>query len=431
MLRPFRAACSAPQPVETYDRRATRGVASRTRRRFGMKSLLCGAAGCAIGLSGVGARAQPPELQASAPTVIVDTAEMRNDGMMFPDTPISFLRTGDGRLVAFAAGGSIKDIGPGVSVVPFGTYMFVGTFDHLSPATSSGNWPTPALVKGRDQPSPDGRDFDRDYAGGGPTFPVGPSALMQIYHGEYHCTSSIGIPAYGGSGVAVSHDGGKSFQKLGEILAPGVLRDVFCDSGKHAGFWTDGDMIEADANGNHTGPGPNYDYILFVDRNATDEPFIAMSIARALKSDVLAAVAAGKAPTFQKYYNPSHAPGPVGQFFTQPGLGGASTPIIVTPRIFIGEPAIRYDAYANEFVEIYQENQKNIAVSVATNLFSWSPPIEVVKLDPAGDMKLYNPSPVSKDTYPPVLGKTFYIYYFERRPQNTEPKLMRVTVDLK
>jgi len=110
--------------------------------------LLCGVAGCAIALSGVQAGAQPPNVHASPPTVIVNTAEMRGDGMMFPDTPFSFVPTGNGRLEAFASGGSVKDIGPGVSVVPFGTYMFVGTFDHLAPAASAGSWPTPAMVKG-------------------------------------------------------------------------------------------------------------------------------------------------------------------------------------------------------------------------------------------------------------------------------------------
>jgi len=385
----------------------------------------------AIGLFGACAKAQPPEVTASAPTVIVSTSQMRDDGMMFPDTPFTFLRAADGRLEAFASGGSVKDIGPGVSVVPFGTYRFTGTPDHLAPVTSSGAWPTPALTKGRDQPSPDGRDFDLDYAGGGPTFQAGPSALIQIYHGENRCDPSIGIPAYGGSGVAVSHDGGKSFQKLGQILAPGVARDVFCNSGKHAGFWTDGDMIEAGADGARTGTGAVYDYILFVDRNATDEPFIGMSIARALKADVLAAVGAGKAPVFQKYYNPTHAPGPAGQFFTQPGLGGSSTPVLVTPQIFIGEPSIRYDAYAKAFVATYQENQKSVAVGVTPNLFSWPAPAEVVRLDPTDDAKLYNPSPLGMESDPAILGKSFYIYYLQRRPRITEPKLIRITVDLK
>ena len=48
--------------------------------------------------------------------------------------------------------------------------MFVGTPDKLMPAQFNGSYPKPSLELGRLQPSPDGSDFDRDYAGGGPTY---------------------------------------------------------------------------------------------------------------------------------------------------------------------------------------------------------------------------------------------------------------------
>ena len=305
---------------------------------------------------------------------------------------------------AFAGGGSTAGLGPGQGIVPFGTYKFIGTLDHLAPGKMGPQWPAYSLTKGVLQPSPDGRQFDRDYGAGGPIYAIpGSSALLQIYHGEYYCPPPTGH--YGGSGMAVSRDGGDTFTKIGQILSPHVSQNEFCQSGTKGGFWADGAMIAADADGRHSGAGDTYEYILFVDHNSLGEPYIGISIARASKADVFTAISKGQAPQFKKYYNPSNAPGPLGQFFTEPGLGGSSTPIVAISKYFIGTPGVLYNSDIHKFILYYQYNQQHIAVQTSENLFAWSPPQNIVDVDPSANVRLFYPSMVGSGANPAAPGK--------------------------
>jgi hypothetical protein len=375
------------------------------------------------------AKAQQVRFQPAETVTILSTEDMQGTGLLFPDEPLEFIRASNGRYAAFAAGVSTAGLGPGPQVVPNGTYKFMGTLDHLVPANMHGRWPAYSLTKGSTQPSPDGRNFDRDYGGGGPIYLLpGSSALLEIYHGEYHCAPPAGLPAYGGSGMAVSRDGGNSFTKIGEILSPHVSQNEFCQSGKRTGFWADGGMIEADANGQRTGTKDAYEYILFVDHNSIEEPYIGISIARASKADVFAAIDIGKAPVFKKYYNPTKAPGPLGQFFSEPGLGGSSSPIIATPKVFIGTPGVAYNSYIRKFIVYYQFNQKHIAFQTSDNLFAWSPPQNVVDIEQNVNLRLFYPSIVGLGADPAVPEKEFYLYYLQRMMPTRNPQLLRTKV---
>jgi hypothetical protein len=389
--------------------------------------LLAVAGGWCTIFSASGAAASATQYHSSDPVTILSTAEMQKYGLLFPDMPLGFVRGANGQYMAFAGGGSVRDLGPGPGKVPFGTYKFTGTLDHLVPAKTSGQWPAYSLTNGLKQPSPDGSAFDRDYAAGGPTYTMpGSSTLLQIYHGEYHCGSNTGLPAYGASGMAVSTDAGDSFKKIGEILSPHVAQEDVCQSGKKAGFWADGGLIEADADGHRSAVGDAYDYILFVDHNAMDEPFIGISIARAKKADVLASIGRGTAPKFQKYYNSKTLPGSFGQFFTEPGVGGNSTPIVATRNVYIGTPGVLYDSYLRKFVLYYQFNQKHISLLTSDTLFEWSAPVNVLDIEQSADSRLFYPSLVGLGADPADLGKEFFVYYLERTPPNVNPRLMRM-----
>jgi hypothetical protein len=390
-------------------------------------SCLARGAVCAITLAASCAAQPSGRFQVTAPMTILSAGDMQRFGLLFPDTSIGFVRSADGRYLAFAAGGSFGGIGPGPSVSPIGAYRFVGTLDHLSPAGAQGRSPTPVLTNGRRQRSPDAADFDQDYGGGGPTYPLGDgSSLMQIYHGERRCAPEAGIPAVGGMGLAISRDGGASFAKLGEILTPHVKGQDFCRSGRRGGLWADGSMVAADAEGRRAADNA-YEYILFVDHNALPEPDIGISIARVSRAEMLGAIAAGRAPKFLKYYNPNRAAGPRGSYFTEPGVGGASTPVFI-PGGYVGTPSVYFDDDLGQFLICYQTNQKRIAVATSHDLFTWSEPSTVVEIPQEASDHLYYPSAVGTGIDPLILGKHFYIYYLQRTPPNTDPRLLRVTL---
>jgi hypothetical protein len=374
-------------------------------------------------------KAQQVRFQPTETVTILNTEDMQKNGMLFPDEPLQFIRTSNRQYLAFAAGISTAGLGPGPRLVPDGTYKFTGTLDHLSPANMRGQWPAYSLTNGITEPSPDGQNFDRDYGGGGPIYKIAEgSTLLEIYHGEYHCAPPAGLPAIGGSGMAVSRNEGNSFTKIGEILSPRVGQSEFCQSGKRTGYWADGAMIEADIDGRHSGTGYSYKYILFVDHNSIEDPFIGISIARANKAEIFAAIDRGKAPVFKKYHNPRDAPGSPGQFFTEPGLGGNSTPIVATPKVFIGTPGVVYNSYIRKFILYYQYNQKHIAFQTSDNLFTWSPPQNIVDIDQNVDLRLFYPSVVGSGADPAVPEREFYLYYLQRMMPTRNPLLLRTKV---
>jgi hypothetical protein len=362
------------------------------------------------------------QFSAAGPVTILTTDDLRRFGLFYPDMPIGVVPAPDGRDFVFGPGGSFQHIGPGPERRPTGTYKFVGTLDHIAPAKSDANGPEPSLMLGRRQPSPDGSDFDRDYAGGGPTYIVRDARwqdkpiLIQIYHGEYHPDAARGH-FFGASGMAVSTDWGDSFTKLGEILAPQVSREEFLASGAPGGPSTDGFLTEADENGNPiTGaavdPASVYDYVIFADRGSMRER-PAFVIARVRKTELLDAVARGTAPQFKRYFAPAGASRPLAELFTEPGIGGNATPIIAQ-NDYLAQPEAVYDSYVHKFILSYMVNQKTIMLRTGDNLFHWSDPVTVVPPPGAANEKIFYPSLVGSDHDPQVLGKTFFVYYLLR-----------------
>ncbi len=392
---------------------------------------------------------------------IMSTADMNANGLMFMDEPIGFIKTKNG-YKAFSAGGSFNGVGNNAKL-PAGTYAFAGTLNHLEPAVRKGEWPSYSLTSGRVQPSPDGSDFDRDYAGGGPTYNIlVPSnnssrsvlklkqegnlrhVLLQIYHGEYQYYYPKGMPAYGGSGLAISLDEGITFKKIGQILYPYLSREDYLKTNPSGGLWADGAMIEADNEGhyiNHcfVSNGPleknrSYYYIIFTDRNSIEESGNSIALARVDNTDMWAALEKGKAPTVHKYFNPVGSVVHNTGFFTEPGIGGRSTPIIVPRKNeHINSPFIIWNVYIKKYILSYQSNQKKIMLQTSDNLYQWSPPTEIVGLDVNSDQKVFNPTMVGLKDSPEILGKNFYVYYLQRTATNNgliEPRIQRVEVTI-
>jgi hypothetical protein len=395
-----------------------------------------GAIGLALGA--VIMRAAPPPIgfSTAAPLTILSTEDLRKFGIYYPDMPVSVITAPGGGYVFFGAGSSVAGFGPGRDLEPPGTYKFTGDLDHIAPAERGAPALRPALLPGRRQRSPDGSDFDRDYAGGGPTYPIRDRRwgekpiLLQLYHGEYGPALWRG-KVYGGLGAAISTNYGDSFIKLGQILGPYVAREAFFDSDLRGGIFTDGFLTEADARGRPVtvtaDPAGVYDYIIFADRETLRQR-PALAIARARQSDVLDAIARRRAPQFRRYYVPGTAAAE--DFFTQPGIGGKFTPILGQNN-YLAQPEAVYDRYLKKFVLTYMVDQRAIMLRIGDDLLHWSDPVTIVEpADPR--LRVFYPSLVGADGNPAVLGKRFFLYYLQRRltPDRpvAEPVFLRRTV---
>ncbi len=406
--------------------------------------------------------AAPVAFQFDQPTTILSTQDMDRYGLFFPDGTLWFVRhDGPDPYYVFGSGSSSNGVGRAAHLPP-ATYVFAGTLESLHPVNQRNGLPVGSLMSGEQQPSPDGADFDRDYAGGGPTYSLmasdrrtlfdevcgraasaGGSAarsgvLLQIYHGEYHSHPQPRVkgPGYGGSGMAISCDGGSTFLKIGQILAPHVGRNEFLSTHDTGGLWADGTMVEGYAHGEHdcaSSACEKYYYLVFTDHNSSDEPYSGLSIARVRADDLLNAVRQRRAPVFRKYYNPSGELTFAGDYFTEPGIGGRSTPVVFTPGQHINTPGVVYDEYLRRFVLFYQSNQKQVELRTSPNLISWSAPTVAFRLDAASDRKVFYPSVAGDGPDPQLLGRMFYLYFLVREHVDgrfSNPELLREKVSV-
>jgi hypothetical protein len=374
--------------------------------------------------------AQAQSFSVGPVTPVLTTQQMTSFGVYYPDGAIGVLRQPSGKYEIFGAGGSFGGIGPGSNIVPSGTYKFAGSLSSFAPAQLNGSYPKPSLELGRLQPTPNGENFDRDYAGGGPTYVYSlghKHMLVQIYHGEYHYNYPQGLPFYGGSGMAVSDNNGASFIKIGEILSPHLTQQQFFDLHENGGLPVDGFMIEAGVAGNHIDSSSVSDdhfywYDIFTDRNSAAQRQ-GFAIARVSKTDLLEALSVNKAPLFSKYYEP-------GGGFTEPGLGGSSTLIVTQGTDFIAWPQVIYCAYLHKFLLFYQTNQQSIQVRSSANLMSWSNPVTLFTSSSAS-LKTFYPTAVGIDSQPDVLGKNFFLYFQQRNASGPlNPNYFRTEVTI-
>jgi len=375
----------------------------------------------------------------SDPVSVLTSDDMQSMGFRgYPDMPIGVIREPSGEYAIFGSGFSLN-----LKAMPQGTYKFVGTLNHFEPAKSGSRWPRPSLLDGLAQPSPDGSDFDADYAGGGPTYILAADPrwnnqpiLLQIYHGEYHYNTN-GHIWYGVSGMAISYDDGKSFVKIGQILSPSMTRDDFYQAvmqrpRKMGGLSSDGFLIEADASGRaitdvKANPDQVYYYILFGDVLTGDKSLKeGIAIARVKKVEALDAIAHKKAPAFKKYYQND---------FTEPGLGGNAA-LLVTEAArpgHVAQPQVLYNAYLKKFILCYMINQKKILLRTSDDLFHWSDPVVAFEsTDP--DFHVYYPSMAGQGADPAVLDKEFFLYFIVRPPtswNNAALKQEKITIEEK
>ena len=306
---------------------------------------------------------------------------------------------------------------PGVQ----GTYRLGGSLTVLSAPYGC----TALIQPGGD---PNGYTFDVNYAGGGPVLPVtsssGQAGVLHIYHGEFHGgVCAMGTCTYASLGMALSKDGGVTFQKLGEIVQPYATRSAQINAGTYTQVGG-GTLIVADANGNHIAnvtaadPSSVYLYVFFYDADPSAaspcDVGQCLAVARAQLSAVLAAAFAGNTAAFpalfHKYYNSA---------WTQPATSGDPnaaqnsghyTPVIAATGAF---PSVLYDSATQQYVIAYAAaNHTSITMQHGSSLLSWSGPISTGVITDGTNALLY-PTLVGEGNDPATSSGQPWLFYLD------------------
>ena len=275
---------------------------------------------------------------------------------------------------------------------------------------------------------PNGYTFDVNYAGGGPvlavTGPSGQPGVLHIYHGEFHGgICPMGPCTYASLGMALSQDGGATFQKLGEIVQPYASRNTQINAGAYTQVGG-GTLVLADANGNHiaqintANPSSVYLYVFYYDADSSAASPCnigqCLAVARAPLSAVLTAGFAGNTaafPTlFTKFYNNE---------WTQPATSGDPnaaanaghyTPVVVATGAF---PSVIYDNATQQYLLAYAAaNHTSITMRHGSSLLSWSEPIAAGVLTDGSNALLY-PTLVGEGSDPTTSSGEPWLFYLD------------------
>ena len=302
-----------------------------------------------------------------------------------------------------------------------GTYRLGGTLTAIAAPYGC----TALIQAGGD---PNGYTFDVNYAGGGPVLPVtsstGQAGVLHVYHGEFHGgTCAMGTCTYASLGMALSKDGGATFQKLGEIVQPYATRAARIGAGTYTQVGG-GTLMLADANGNHIAnlaaadPASVYLYVFFYDADpsaaAPCDVGQCLGVARAQLSSVLSAAFTGDTPQFPKLFTKFYNNG-----WTQPATSGDPnaavnsghyTPVIAATGAF---PSVVYDSVTQQYVIAYAAaNHTSISIRHGSSLLSWSDPVPVGTITDGSNSLLY-PTLVGEGDDPTTSAGQPWLFYLD------------------
>ena len=306
---------------------------------------------------------------------------------------------------------------PGVQ----GTYRLGGTLTAITAPYGC----TALIQPGGD---PNGYTFDINYAGGGPVLAVtsalGQAGVLHVYHGEFHGgVCATGTCTYASLGMALSKDGGATFQKLGEIVQPYATRSAQINAGTYTQLGG-GTLILADANGNHIAnvaaadPSSVYLYVFYYDADPSAaspcDVGQCLAVARAQLSAVLTAAFAGNTaafPTlFTKYYNNGWTQAGTSGDPNAAANSGHYTPVIAATGAF---PSVVYDSTTQQYVIAYAAaNHTSIMMQHGSSLLSWSGPISTGVVTDGTNAVLY-PTLVGEGSDPTTSSGEPWLFYLD------------------
>jgi hypothetical protein len=343
------------------------------------------------------------------------TPGARPDGMLdFPDSPLGVKKIG-GLYYIFADSG----------YVPASGHSGIQGMTSPDMNSLSTNYtiytPTTNLSLGG------ANDFDRDYVGGGATiYDAVNNNIIILYHGEYHWVE--GQPHFtGGLGLAVSHDLGLTWTKLGVVLLPNYNWSTCTGTADPAGL----DIGDGDLNMRSDG----YTYFYYNEKaGSCMSSAVYNGVARANTAALIAAAVAGVQPSgslFQKYSGGSFSTPGVINTSNQALGGGASDNI--SPSLFMYDPVVRFDSFINKYIMTYIVPWTGLSIAFSTDGMTWTNPTTILTggTTPSGTNAFVYGTPVNTDGGDPdVLGSSFWVYYENPYGDWSSTNLARVLVTI-
>ena len=370
-------------------------------------------------------------IQLGAETLVLNLAVRDGLGFMFGPP--------DGYLGVLRHRGAYTFLVPAMSSTSCSTQNIQGTYrlgGDLTQFTNAYGCAVSLKDGAEGNVEPNGYTFDRDYSGGGPVAEVslnGQPAILMVYHGEWHpgglCNS---VPwFYGSLGMAVSTDGGASFQSLGEIVQPYPTRTEGLGTAAdchdvHVGYGT---LVLADAAGNplpreaRSDPSRGYYYVFYTDTDPTittppcNGGAYCVAVARARRADVIKAILAGDTAAFPSLFKKYYCSSPSGPCdFSEPATGqdrnnavnsGHYTPLFAQAG---GQPTVIYDRTIKQFLMVYQAAFQ-LYIQASPNLLQWSGvPLPNGTIDESPNLLGY-PTLVGEGRNPSIGGANPYLFY--------------------
>lgn len=279
--------------------------------------------------------------------------------------------------------------------------------------------------------------FDRNYASGGPVYRDAVSGIIfHLYHGEYWYNEPAYLPFYPGIGIAISKDGGATWKKLGQVLAPNFPRAAGNPAQTTNPCYMDiggGTLTKKD----------EYLYAYFTDMEWLPQQqtcwYLDTTVARAKISDLVNAALLEQLPSdgklFSKYFSPSGQSGA----FTEPGVialhdfaqgGGKFSPILPRSAEYANFPSVAYNSYVNKFVMTHSiGSQLGIGLRFSADGINWS---EISKVSDSPGA--YYSSIVNLEAEDPqLLGRRFDVVFIDPfNPSNWQAanmKRLRIRLD--
>lgn len=201
--------------------------------------------------------------------------------------------------------------------------------------------------------------FDNGYAGFGSVyFDKASGEILAFYHAEDHQglegTATLGAaPYYASVGLAVSKDGGRTFEKMGQVLTSSRPKAPSTpDGAQGVGCPT----VVADPSG-------QYLYMYFGDWSREPEAD-GINLARSRIQD------AGRPGTWYKYYHGG---------FTEPGLGGRASSVVVRrmPGDWCCFPSVSFNSHLNQYLMVYVASD-GFWMRTSGDGITWSAPTQVL-----------------------------------------------------
>ncbi|MGB8014153.1 MAG: hypothetical protein WCF68_21250 [Terriglobales bacterium] len=293
------------------------------------------------------------------------------------------------------------------------------------------------------------------YLGGGPVYRVpagepGAGGLLLVYQGAYDTDDQPQGGWYSFLGIAKSTNDGLTWTDLGVAIRSTAPPEhtLTVDIG-------DGDLVDSGT----ADPTGRYFYIYFPDLCTYSTGGICggksysfgidkgMAVARVDYEEFLSAAFSGAPtppplPEFKKFYDKSVTPwlAPTGNFkalydtkyWQEPGIGGNSTDVWNPSSPYAGDMNVKWNAYLNSFVAIFNTGGHQIGYAFSPDGLDWTPVVTIVTSSGNPAANLGSSTLVGADEDPNILGSKFYAFYLVYPTNGTgwnDATLNRITVE--